>query len=220
MTTERHRYARRRAATPGREELLRATAACICERGFELTRLRDVAQRAGVSIGLLQHYFTTRGDLLAEAFHWSCEELMERWRQQVAATSDHPWERVAKLIEELTAEPSLVGHATLWVEFCASSARHPELRSAVAEVFAAWRSHILTAIEDGREQGELRPELDPRDIADTLNALVDGFEMATAVDAELVTPERFRGLVLGAAHRLMCPTAAAVAAAGGSHDPS
>jgi AcrR family transcriptional regulator len=93
-----------------RVQLLGAAAACLSERGFELTRLRDVAKRAGVSIGLLQHYFETRDGLLREAFSWSCAELIERSRDR-ARSSSAPWERIVSLLDALLTDPGLKRHA-------------------------------------------------------------------------------------------------------------
>ncbi|HLH66459.1 MAG TPA: TetR family transcriptional regulator [Solirubrobacteraceae bacterium] len=187
-----------------REELLAAAADCIAERGFDRTRLRDVAKRAGVSIGMLQHHFDTRDALLSEAFRWSCNELIDRWRRRVESTAT-PWARIEVLIEEQTGDPALLRHCTMWTEFCACSARHVELRDAVAEVFAAWRQLMAAIIEEGIASGDFRPELGIADIVDIFNAAVDGFEMATAVNARLVSPERFRTLVLEVAASLLMP---------------
>jgi AcrR family transcriptional regulator len=191
-----------------RAELLNAAAACIAERGFERTRVRDVAKKAGVSIGLLQHYFETRDRLLAEAFEWTCRDLIERWQQRGSSSTAAPWERLTALIEELTGDPGLTRHAATWTEFCASSARHPELRPAVSAVYASWRQVIVDAVLQGAAAGQLDPVLPAADVADVLDALVDGFEMATAVNAGLITPERFTSLLLSVAATLLRPAEA------------
>ena len=54
--------------TDRRDEVLAAAATVMARMGFERMRLRDVATEAGVSIGLLQHYFETREQLGREAF--------------------------------------------------------------------------------------------------------------------------------------------------------
>jgi AcrR family transcriptional regulator len=49
-----------------REELVASAAALIAERGLAAVRTRDVTARAGVGVGLLNHYFTW-SDLRAAA---------------------------------------------------------------------------------------------------------------------------------------------------------
>ena len=50
-----------------REQMLRAAAAIIGERGFSETRIADVARRSGASPALVIYYFSTKDRLLTEA---------------------------------------------------------------------------------------------------------------------------------------------------------
>ncbi len=195
----------RRGALRTRDEFLSAAMVCVSERGFDRTRLRDVAKEAGTSIGLLQYYFDSRDALLTEAFRWTCEGLIKRWRRRAGTLSGEPWDKVTVLIEELTGDPAMSRHAATWIEFCASAARHPQLRGAVTDVFAAWREIFANAVEEGIRLGVFEPLFPPMDVADMLNAVVDGFEMAVAVDAGLVSANRVRHLVLAAAATLLRP---------------
>ena len=47
-----------------RAAIIAATARVIVTNGVDSTRLADVAEEAGVSVGLIQHYFVTRDELL------------------------------------------------------------------------------------------------------------------------------------------------------------
>ncbi len=49
-----------------REQICRAAAAVISERGFDGTTMRMVAEEAGVSTGMLNHYFSNRMEMLEE----------------------------------------------------------------------------------------------------------------------------------------------------------
>jgi AcrR family transcriptional regulator len=55
----------RREAT--RNALLEATIQCLVEGGYAGTTTRAVSERAGVSPGALQHHFTSKEELVAEA---------------------------------------------------------------------------------------------------------------------------------------------------------
>ena len=54
-----------------REQMLRAAAAIIGERGFSETRIADVARRSGASPALVIYYFSTKDKLLTEALRYS-----------------------------------------------------------------------------------------------------------------------------------------------------
>jgi AcrR family transcriptional regulator len=59
---------RRRAPEEARAELLDAAEALLSERGPDAVGLRDVAQKAGVSHGLITHYFKTYEGLVESVF--------------------------------------------------------------------------------------------------------------------------------------------------------
>src|SRR5258708_34641176 len=61
----RRTQAERREAT--RTALLDAAIDCLVEDGYANTTTRAIAKRAGVTPGALQHHFSSKAELLAEA---------------------------------------------------------------------------------------------------------------------------------------------------------
>ena len=51
-----------------REELIAATLDCIAEAGIEGATVRQIAARAGVTPGLIRHYFMTKDQMLQAAY--------------------------------------------------------------------------------------------------------------------------------------------------------
>ena len=80
MTTSRRQQSDRTAAT--RASVLDATVELLIERGYAGTSTRLAAERAGVSLGALQHHFRTKAELSVEAMRYVTErlagELVER----------------------------------------------------------------------------------------------------------------------------------------------
>lgn len=50
-----------------REQVKRAALACLVEQGFANLSVKDIARRAGVSTGVLYHYFNNKDDILLQA---------------------------------------------------------------------------------------------------------------------------------------------------------
>lgn len=46
---------------------------CFAERGIASTSLRTIAAQAGVSLGLIQHYFVTKSQLIEAIDHYVLE---------------------------------------------------------------------------------------------------------------------------------------------------
>ena len=62
-----------------RRQLTLAAIACFSERGYHSTTIRDVAERAEVSIGLIYQYVEDKEDLLFLAL----QEVLESYRRQI-----------------------------------------------------------------------------------------------------------------------------------------
>jgi AcrR family transcriptional regulator len=67
--------------------LLQAAAAIFAEVGFEAATMRDIAERAGASIGSLYQFFPNK-DVVARAVKTQyCQELKELWASLVAVSA-------------------------------------------------------------------------------------------------------------------------------------
>ena len=169
--------------TDRRDELLAAAARVMARMGFERMRLRDVATEAGVSIGLLQHYFETREQLGREAFASVCGD--RACFAEAAAGAGSAWERIERCLRYALATPDLVERSRVWVELCAAGSRDGGLRRQAARVQAAWRAPLLAAIESGTTSGEFRPLVSPEAATDAILALIDGAEVRSLIEGEL-----------------------------------
>src|SRR3546814_15378907 len=57
--------------------MIDATAACLAEKGVAGTSVRSICMRAGVSSGLLSHYFDGVDALIAETYRATSAQLSE-----------------------------------------------------------------------------------------------------------------------------------------------
>jgi AcrR family transcriptional regulator len=70
------RRRRRMAPVDRREQLLQAALRIAARGGITTVSLADVTAEAGVSVGLLYHYFSTKEDLLAAAVDRAADTLL------------------------------------------------------------------------------------------------------------------------------------------------
>lgn len=176
-----------------RDRILSAAERLLVTHGVERSRLRDVGEAAGVSIGTVQHYFDTRDRLVAALFEWSAARRLDAWLSAASAGGD-PWTRLRSLLDASLAEP-LLSHSRIWVEFCAM-ARDEELRAKLGRFYDAWRPPLQDAIEQGIAAGIFQPSWPTADIVDMLIMQVDGAELAIVLGVAGATPERLRRLLL------------------------
>ncbi|MFF2195856.1 TetR/AcrR family transcriptional regulator [Streptomyces sp. NPDC058157] len=170
------------------EERRRLIAGAVCgladERGLEGVTLRDVAGRAGVSMGAVQRCFRTRDEMLLFTLGHIGERIGERVRarlvrspaQSAASALGHAATEVALLREEHRAE------ARVWLAFVAQAAVSAPLAETLRKDYAGLEAMFtrLLAEAAGEEPAPvpLDPRQDPgreaRQEARTLLALADG----------------------------------------------
>jgi AcrR family transcriptional regulator len=163
-----------------RAHILHATLGLVARVGADRVRLRDVADEANVSIGMLQHYFSTRDALLREAFHTHAAEVTDRV-QTAGALDVDPWQRITSLITSITRPADFHQRCVLWVEFAAAASRDAELRTLMSEAYDRWRTPLTEAVQAGVSAQLFRPLLSAESVVNTLLALIDGYELAVAI---------------------------------------
>ena len=93
--------------------LLEAAAAIFAEVGYEAATMRDIAGRAGASIGSLYQFFPNK-EVVARAIKTQyCQELKELWANLVAVSTKKPTIRVIDeflnvTIKEIEQHPAII----------------------------------------------------------------------------------------------------------------
>jgi AcrR family transcriptional regulator len=189
-------------AADQRDRILAVTTDLVADHGYEPLRLRDIADAAGVSIGLLQHYFDSREKLLGAAFTRHCADTLAHLEASRRGATDE-WGRISAIVRSLVQQPDAVRSARTWVEFVAAASRHPALRPGLAEVYAAWRRMLRQAITDGRRSGRFAPVVPVADAADLLMTSIDGCLLALASGTDVISVDRFERLFVQAASSVL-----------------
>jgi AcrR family transcriptional regulator len=164
--------------------MLQAAAELISERGFGETRIADVAQRAGTSSGLVIYYFGTRDRLLVDALRFS-EEAFYDAATSLLGQEDDFRKRMSMLVEWSCVPQLLPGEISgtwgLWLDLWATALRHPEVRKARIELDARWRDLVEHVVQEGRDAGDVRGDVDTRRFALTFSVLLDGLATQVAL---------------------------------------
>jgi TetR/AcrR family transcriptional regulator, fatty acid metabolism regulator protein len=146
------------ASEDKRRLLLDAAVRVFARKGYHACRVGDIAKEAGVSHGLLYHYFSSKEEVLETVFRETWASMLETTRS-IEATGEPARDQLRKVAEVILRtwrrDPDLVRVLVREVT------RSPKLQREVDEV-----GHAVDALERiirrGQEEGELRAELDPR----------------------------------------------------------
>ena len=147
---------RRRDAQRNRDSLLAAARVVFAEHGMQAS-LEQVAKRAGVAIGTLYNHFPARLDLVQEVFAGKLATWVAAAEQ--ALSLDDGWDGLCLFLETMC---ELQARDRGFNDF--ASIRLPETACLAGQ---QTRIHDLGVriVERAREQGHLRPDLVPEDLA-------------------------------------------------------
>jgi TetR/AcrR family transcriptional repressor of bet genes len=180
-----------------RAQVLEATVRVISERGVERTRLVDVARSAQVSIGLIQHYFESRDELLASSFDFFNDLWVRDW-EKFSDTDADPPHKLMMLLRRCAFEFEGWHEVQwrIWVEFWSLCNRNPTLRAHYSSIYDKFRSPFREVLVEGIARGEFVPRSSVEDIVDRLTAQIEGLRVHALLEPERVSRQRMFELLL------------------------
>lgn len=167
-----------------RTEILETTCQVVIERGFAATRVADVANKLGVSTGLIHYHFESKDQLLAEAFRHAAEADLVRLSEQVAMVSG-PVAKLDKIFRLYTpeeAEPDWM----LWIDGWGEALRSQALREISQTLDLRWKRMLEQIIDDGVQTGVFTCS-DSNAAAWRLAALLDGLSVQATVHEGIIS---------------------------------
>ena len=169
-----------------RRALIDATIECLKRYGHEGLSIRTISAQAGVSVGLINHHFPNKDELIAAAYRHFNAELVGGMQTAVARAPAAPQARMRAFLEASFSPPNLDADVlAVWVVFWGMY-RHSRLIQRVhRETYQAYvqllHGMLADLVRDARAKHPLRsrPALsatppDLRLAAIGLTALLDG----------------------------------------------
>jgi TetR/AcrR family transcriptional repressor of nem operon len=155
-------------------------------KGFLSTSIQDVLEAADVSKGGLYNHFKSKEDL----FYAVLDEARKIWRENNLAGLDQINQPVAKVkrllnnfkdiyLKDTNCLPGGCVFVTLLVEL---DDQKPELAREVNKGFEALKSMINRLLEQGKESGELRDDIDAKAVSELIFAGILGATVIYGAD--------------------------------------
>lgn len=194
MTTARKPF-RREGEDRRRHDLLAAAIGAVAEAGLAGATVREIALRAGVTPGLIRHYFPGKDDLLRQAYLETMDGLTEAARSAIAESTGTARERLLAFVEaNLTPPVADAGSLSVWAAFIAKVHAEPVFAAIHRDTYLAFRHEIERLVAEvlGRDGPEEVVRL-----AIAINALIDGLWLEASL-----APDLFADDELGRAGRM------------------
>lgn len=138
--------ARRESPLVRRKDLLAATVSCLARLGPRGTTGREICRQAGVSHGLLRHYFRNPDNLLFETYEQLCEDMLAHLEAAASPFAADPWDALHRyfvaVFSDQWASPEIIG---AWMVFW-QQARSREDFAAVSDSFNRRQRALLETL--------------------------------------------------------------------------
>lgn len=188
-----------------RNALLEATLDCLAEDGMAGASVRKIADRAGVSAGLIRHYFSSKDEMVHDAYAYLMGNLTGAAAESAHAASEGPAQALAHFIAANVMRPNLSSRkVSLWATFIGrvrAGARYAEIHR---DSYREFLDLLETLIHPVLVQHD-RPA-DPATChghAIALNGLIDGLWLEGSLEHGLYDPGRLPRIALSATEGIL-----------------
>jgi len=164
-----------------RQQILDSVITLLAQRGTDRASLRTVGEAIGVSHAALRHYFSSRDELLVEAYR--AHEA--RAAEATPGPGQSAVDLVVQAAERNRSIPGLVElYATLTTD--ALQEQHAVTREFVRERFRSLRAALADRIAAGQRAGRVAADVDPLDAAALVIAASDGLQVQWLLEPDAV----------------------------------
>jgi len=169
-----------------RQQLIEATMECVDEHGINGTTISKISKHAGVSNGVVHHYFHNKDDLLEATMRLMLEHLKQGILKRKLTANNH-YECIVAIIEGNFSAKQVEHKSTrIWCSFWAEALHQPALYR--LEIISKTRmtSNLTFHLK------QLLPNEKARQVASSLAALIAGLWLHGAFNENGVDTEQAR----------------------------
>jgi AcrR family transcriptional regulator len=188
------------------QEILDAAARVITDRGLAETRISDIADRCGVSPGLILYYFGSKDRLLLEALISANDQFylrLSREMRRMTSAREQLQRLVDLSVPGLLPEYERLDEWALWVEIWVRALRDPALAKEREVLDRRWRQSIADIVRHGRATGEFPEGPDADELGLQIGALIDGLAVPVMMNDPALPPGRMQASCMRVAARLI-----------------
>lgn len=166
-----------REARAKREQIIDAAARLIHLRGYNSTSIEDILQATGIGKGNFYYYFASKEELGFAILDWQTTRFAEGVLRKAFEGSGDPLEQIHTYLDLLLAlarKRGCRGGCPVGNLAQELSDTHEGFRRRLEGTLEAWRALLERTLCRARQEGRLRPEVDPLRLSRFLLAGVQG----------------------------------------------
>jgi len=165
-----------------RQRIIELAAPLFNQRGFSGCSMQDVMEATGLKKGGLYRHFSSKEELAAEAFRYALSQAV-KIRTDALDPGQGAMERLRELIAQFVEKPSPVpGGCPILNTAIDSDDGNPVLRELARDGVKEWRARIAQIVKEGIARREIRKDVDPRAVGNTIISALEGALMISRLE--------------------------------------
>ncbi len=165
-----------------RERIVAVAAPLFNQRGFEGTSMQDIMEATGLEKGGLYRHFSSKEELAAEALQYALG-LSIKTRTSDLMSIEGTLPRLRAAVARFIEIPSPIpGGCPLMNTAIDADDGNPTLRAIARKAIRSWQRRLCALLIEGIRSGEIRRDANPRQIANTLIATLEGAQMISRIE--------------------------------------
>ena len=166
-----------------RQRIIELAAPLFNQRGFAGCSMQDILEATGLKKGGIYRHFSSKEELAAEAFRYSLSQAV-KIRTPPANPSRGAVDRLRDVIEIFVEKPSSIpGGCPILNTAIDADDGNPVLRELAREGLKSWRTRISQIVREGISRKEIRKDVEPRALANTIIATLEGALMMSRLES-------------------------------------
>ena len=169
-------------------QIINAAEGVFTEKGFDQARMDDIAEETGLSKGTLYLYFKSKDDLIIAILDRMVQREFKQF-ESLNFTEPSATEAIWKITDLLTKDIlGLQRLIPIIYQFLALAFRNRYVQLALKKYINRYVDILVPIIQRGIDSGEFR-QVDVREVAIAMGAMIEGTLLLWVYDKTLVNPE-------------------------------
>ena len=170
-----------------KEKIMISTYLTIAEKGYSTITIKDIADRAEFSRGLLFYYFDSKEHIFIETLKWVNERIAKRLEKKLSNILDSCEKLKIKLEDSFLSIKENRLFYLFYLDFLREGARNKYFYDPNREFNIIAITRIKELLKEGVDSGDFYKDLNIEGTAKIIKAIVDGLIIQWLFD----DPEKF-----------------------------
>ena len=170
-------------------QIINAAEDVFTKKGFDQARMDDIAEETGLSKGTLYLYFKSKDDLIIAILDRMIQrefKQLENLNQDGMSATDAIWKITELLTKDILGWLRLI---PIVYQFLALAFRNKYVQLALKKYINRYLDILVPIIQRGVEAGEFR-QVDTREVAIAMGAMIEGTLLLWVYDKSMIEPEK------------------------------